>query len=87
MLAEKETLSLDVLEEQTAFELPKRDLMLVTIVITNVLNNLTINVDVRNVLVAVQVCAIVQDINAILVDDEGDAVAVLACEIQQRPGR
>jgi hypothetical protein len=31
--------------------------MLVTIVITNLLNNLTIDIDVRNVNVAAQVCA------------------------------
>jgi hypothetical protein len=37
--------------------------------------------------VALQVCAIVQDINAILVDDDGNAVARLACTIQQRGGR
>jgi hypothetical protein len=87
MLAEKEMLSLDVLEAQSAFELPDRELMLVTVVITNVLNNLSIDVDVRNINVALQVCAIVNDINAILVDDEGDSVARLACQIQQRGGR
>jgi hypothetical protein len=87
MLAEKEMLSLDVLEAQSAFELPDRELMLVTVVISNVLNNLTIDVDVRNINVALQVCAIVNDINAILVDDDGNSVARLACQIQQRGGR
>ena len=84
MLAEKQMLSLDTLEAESAFELPKRDLMLVTIVITNVLNNLSIDVDVRNIQVALQVCAVVSDINAILVDDEGNSLAVLTCDIQQR---
>jgi len=57
MVAEKKMLSLDELDSQVAIELPDRDLMLVTIVITNVLNNLTVDVDVRNVQVAAQVCA------------------------------
>jgi hypothetical protein len=82
----KRVLSLEELESQTALELPDRQLMLVTVVIANVLNNLSIEVDVRNIAVAVQVCAIVQDVNAILVDDEGDAVARLTCTIQQGSG-
>ncbi len=59
---------------------------LITVTITNVLNNLTVDVDVRNNNVALLVCAVVQDINAILVDDEGDAVAILSCDIEQRSG-
>ena len=64
MVAEKKTLSLDELESQAAVELPDRDLMLVTIVITNLLNNLTIDIDVRNVNVAAQVCAAVLSNNS-----------------------
>ena len=45
------------LDSQMALELPNRDLMLVTVVITNVLNNNTVEIDVRNIQVAAQVCA------------------------------
>jgi len=78
MLLEKERLTLDELEAQAALELPNRDMMLVTVVINNVLNNLSIDVDVRNVNVAVQVCAVVNLINTIIAPD-----AALTCTIQQ----
>jgi hypothetical protein len=87
MLAEKKMLDLEMIDSQAALALPKRELPLVTVVVTNVLNNLSIDVDVRNINVALQVCAVINDINAILVDDEGDSVARLACQIQQRGGR
>lgn len=45
------------LDEQMVMELPNRDLMLVTVVITNVLNNNTVTIDVRNIDVAAQICA------------------------------
>ena len=45
------------LDDQMAMELPSRDLMLVTVVITNLLNNNTVTIDVRNVNVAAQICA------------------------------
>jgi hypothetical protein len=57
MLVEKKMLSDMDLESQVALELPDREMMLVTIVITNLLNNLTIDIDVRNVNVAAQICA------------------------------
>ena len=57
MLLEKQPLSMEELEAQNAIELPQRDTLLVTVVITNVLNNLTIEIDVRNVNVAAQICA------------------------------
>ena len=57
MLIEKPTLTAEDLAEQFALELPQRDTMLVTIVITNLLNNLRVEVDVRDVNVAAQVCA------------------------------
>ena len=78
MLLEKEVLTLDELEAQSALELPNRDMMLVTVIINNVLNNLSIDVDVRNVNVAVQVCAVVNLINTIIAPD-----AALTCTIQQ----
>jgi len=78
MLLEKERLTLDELEAQAALELPNRDMMLVTVIINNVLNGLHIDVDVRNVNVAVQVCAVVNLINTIIAPD-----AALTCTIQQ----
>jgi hypothetical protein len=75
----KRTLTLDELDAQTGLALPNRDMMLVTIVITNVLNNLSIDVDVRNINVAVQVCAVVELINTELFGGN-----TLECDIQQR---
>ena len=66
MLLEKHALTMEELEDQAAFELPNRDMMLVTVVITNLLNNLSIDVDVRNNKVAVQVCAVVAVLATIL---------------------
>ena len=67
MLKEKEALSLDDLEAQYALELPEREMLgLITVVITNVLNGLSVDVTVKNVKVAVQVCAVVDLINTIL---------------------
>jgi hypothetical protein len=85
VLLEKERLSLDELDAQAALELPDREMLgLITVVINNVLNDLEIEVEIKNVNVALQVCAVVSDINAILVDDEGDSIAFLTCEIQQK---
>ena len=77
MLAEKKLLDIETIEAQGAFELPDRVMPLVTVVVTNVLNDLTVDIDVRNNKIAVQVCAVVAALNAILVD------ADLVCEIQQ----
>jgi hypothetical protein len=78
MLLEKTPISLEELEAQAALELPNRDMMLVTVIINNVLNNLSVDVDVRNVNVAVQVCAVVNAINTIIAPD-----AALTCTISQ----
>ena len=78
MLLEKKALSLEEIEAQTALELPDREMMLVTVVITNVLNNLSIDVDVKNNKVALQVCAVVNALNTIL--DGGDQ---LTCDVRQ----
>jgi len=84
MLLEKRPLSLDDLEAQTAFELPDRTLpQLVTIVITNLLNDLTIDIDVKNNNVALQVCAVVNALNAILVDDDNTVAGILVCNVEQ----
>jgi len=77
MQLEKKVLSLEEIEAQAALELPDREMMLVTVIINNVLNNLSIDVDVRNVNVAVQVCAVVNALNTIL---DGDR---LTCTIEQ----
>lgn len=85
LLEQKRPLGADELEAQAALELPDREMLgLITVVITNVLNDLSIDVDVRNVNVALQVCAIVNDVNVLLVDDAGESLAVLNCEIEQR---
>jgi hypothetical protein len=73
----KRTLTFDDIEAQNALELPSRDMTLVTVVITNLLNNLSIDVDVRNNNVAVQICAVVQALNTILVGQ------TLTCDIRQ----
>ena len=78
MLLEKKRLTLDELDAQTALELPEREMMaLVTIVITNLLNNLSIDVDVKNNNVAVQVCAVVTALSSLV-------STPLTCEIQQK---
>jgi hypothetical protein len=72
MTAQKQLLSQADLDAQMALELPNRDLMLVTIVITNLLNNLSIEIDVRNVNVAAQICAAVLAVQT-----------NVTCEVQQ----
>lgn len=63
----KQMLTMAEIESQAALELPERHMLsLVTVVITNVLNNLSVNVDVKNNNVAVQVCAVVDLLNGIL---------------------
>ena len=57
MLVQKKMLSDLDLDSQVALELPDREMLLVTVVITNLLNNLTVEIDVRNVQVAAQICA------------------------------
>ena len=79
MVLETTALSLDELEAQYAAELPEREMLgLITIVIFNVLNNLEVEVEVKNVNIAVQVCAIVNVLNSIL---DGDR---LTCVIEQK---
>ena len=63
MLAEKTKFTLEDVEEQFIQELPERETLLVTVIITDVLNHLSIDVDVKNNNVAVQVCAVVDLIN------------------------
>ena len=71
-MSQKQLLTQADLDAQMGLELPNRDLMLVTVVITNLLNNNTIEIDVRNVKVAAQICA------AILAVQTN-----VTCEVQQ----
>ena len=83
MLLEKEALSLDVLEAQTALELPDREMMQIVVVIGDVLSDNTIKIDVRNNRIAAQVCALIDVINLIVGPNrEGP----LTCEITQPEG-
>jgi hypothetical protein len=75
---EKKTLTLADIDAQTTVELPSREtLALVTVVITNLLNNNTVTVNVNNNRVAVQVCALVNLINTII------QPTTLTCTINQ----
>jgi hypothetical protein len=76
-MPQKTPLTLETIDSQAGFELPARETMLVTIVITNVLNHLTVDIPIKNNNVAVQVCAAVGLLNTIL------APASLTCDIQQ----
>lgn len=81
----KKLLSVEDLEAQVALELPDRQMMLVTVVINNVLNGLSIEIPVKNNNIAVQVCAVVSALNNILVVSGTDSTptAVLACSTDQ----
>ncbi len=57
---EKMTLTTMDLDAEAGFVLPPRETMLVTVVVNNVLNNLNIEIDVKNNQVAIQICALVQ---------------------------
>jgi hypothetical protein len=83
MVLEKQLLSVTDMEAQTALELPNREMLLVTVIITNVLNNLSIEIPVQNNNVAAQVCLAVGSINALLVD-QGVSLASLTCAIDQK---
>jgi len=75
----KKMLTMTEIDSQTALELPERRMLgLVTVVITNVLNNLSVDVTVRNNSVAVQICAVVDLLNGILLFGNQ-----LTCTIQQ----
>lgn len=72
-MLEKKALSPEVLEAQTAMELPDREMMaLVTVVIGNVNVLRDVEITVRNVDVAAQICASVLSNNT-----------QVTCEIQQ----
>ena len=67
MLKEKRTPTAEELEAQFALELPEREMLgLVTVIITNLLNNNSVQVLVTNNKVAVQVCAAVTAISSLV---------------------
>jgi hypothetical protein len=73
----KPAMPVGFVDAQSAFELPDRQLLaLVTVVITNLLNNLSIDVAVQNNKVAVQVCAAVTAISSLV-------ATPLDCDIRQ----
>ena len=57
MLLQKQALSLEELDSQVALELPDRETMQVVVIITNLIRDITVTIDVRNVDVAAQICA------------------------------
>jgi len=74
----KKMLTMAEIEAQSVLELPERRMLgLITVIIADVANNLSISVDVSNNNVAVQVCAVVNAINTILVGQ------TLTCTIPQ----
>ena len=80
----KKAVTFDQLEAQSAFELPNREMLaLVTIILNNLLNNVTVNVpiEVKNNNIAVQVCAVVQALNVALIGQ--GAGANIACAVGQ----
>jgi hypothetical protein len=75
----KKALTAAAIDSQHALELPNREMLgLITVVIANVLNNLTVDVDVKDNKVGIQVCAAVNAINTILVGE------TLTCTIGQK---
>jgi hypothetical protein len=80
MLQSKELLTMDELDAQTALELPDRETALVFVFIKDVLSGNRIKVEVDDVNVGVQVCAVIQ----LLTDmDESDGID-LTCRVVQR---
>jgi len=77
MINETLPLSSSEIDGQVAFELPEREtLALVTVVITNLLNNNSVDISVRNNSIAVQICAAVSAINTL-------GGISLSCQIRQ----
>jgi len=77
MTNEKMQLSCADIDGQVAFELPEREtLALVTVVITNLLNNNVVDISVKNNSIAVQICAAVSALNTL-------GGISLSCQIRQ----
>jgi hypothetical protein len=80
MLQTKELLTMEELDAQTALELPDRETALVFVIIKDVLSGNKIRVEVDDVNVGVQVCAVIQALSDM---DESDGIK-FACAIVQR---
>ena len=77
MLVERKSITAEVMQSQTALQLPPRQMLaLLNVFITNVANNLSIRIPVQNNRVAVQVCAAVSALNSILVSPDRLTCAV-----------
>ncbi len=77
MINERTQLSCADIDGQVAFELPEREtLALVTVVITNLLNNNVVDISVKNNSIAVQICAAVSALNTL-------GGISLSCQIRQ----
>jgi hypothetical protein len=83
LVDEKRALSLEDIEAQTALELPDREMMQIIVVIGDVLSDNTINIDVKNNRIALQVCALVEVLNLIVAPNQAGP---LTCEINQPEG-
>ena len=59
MLLEKQALTLEELDSQVALELPDRETMQIIVIITDLIRDVTVTIEVRNVRVAAQICAAV----------------------------
>jgi len=71
MLVAKKNLTAEVMQSQTAIQLPPRQMLaLINVVIKNVANNLSIRIPVENNRVGVQVCAVVSALNSILISPD-----------------
>ena len=84
-LVQKKAVTFDQLEAQSAFELPNREMLaLVTIILNNIANGITVNVpiEVKNNNIAVQVCAVVQALNVALIGQA--AGATITCAVGQQ---
>ena len=84
LTSEKKTLTLADIDAQGAFELPSREtLQLISVTVTNVLNNLHIDIPIQNNHVGVQICAAVTALNSILVNNPAanQPVAMLTCNL------
>jgi hypothetical protein len=57
-MVEKKALSIEAIESQAVLELPDREMMLVTVVITNLLNNNEVEITVRDVNIGAAICAV-----------------------------
>lgn len=54
-----QAISFEELDNQTAFELPAREMPLVTVVITHLVRDIEVDINVEDVNVAAQICAAV----------------------------